>query len=202
MKPRTKKIIMIIAVIISIVVITSIVYDPIIKDLVVKKTHNTTYWNIHFANLSKPKIVGTSRVVRKPILLATHIGDYEITLSKPGDSVAYEFDIVNDGNLNAIIVNYVYDPKLCNIYIYHNRCDWDGNGISDEKDSYKIRNNITYSLKYTSNGKDVRVGDTLYAHSKKHVRLKLTYNNDAKEMPKKPIRLDSLGRIISYAQLR
>ena len=57
-------------------------------------------FDIHFANLSSPTIVGTANVAIAPTIQnnSTVIEDYSITLATPKDSVSYTFDIVNDGD--------------------------------------------------------------------------------------------------------
>ena len=138
--------------------------------------------------------------MENPKLTATHIGDYRVLLTKPGDSVTYEFDIVNDGYFDAIINYYTKNNNLCYPDYRYAHCDWNGNGYDDVEDLKTINSNITYTLKYLSNNKNVDIGDELKGKSKKRVVLKLTYNKDSNEMPKTKIILNGLDKIINYAQ--
>lgn len=158
-------------------------------------------WNIYFANLSKPIITGDAKVKKAPKLTATHIGNFEVNLTKPGDSVAYEFDIVNAGTLNAVISYYNKDASICT-FDNDVHCDWNGNNKNDPEDLEKINENIKYALKYANNNSSVSVGDRLLSRTKRHVILKIEYDIDATELPEGKIYLDNLDKVINYVQAK
>ena len=158
-------------------------------------------WNIYFANLSKPIITGDAKVKKAPKLTATHIGNFEVNLRKPGDSVAYEFDIVNAGTLNAVISYYNDDASICT-FDSDVHCDWNGNNKNDSEDLEKINENIKYTLKYANNNSSIRQGDRLLSRTKRHVILKIEYDIDATELPEGRIYLDNLDKIINYVQAK
>ena len=61
-------------------------------------------WGIKFQNLSEPSIVGeASDAKTAKIEKDVSINDIKVTLSKPGDSVTYTVDLVNEGTINAKI---------------------------------------------------------------------------------------------------
>ena len=86
-------------------------------------------WNIHFANLSDVELKGEAKEITKPTIKnnSTTIGDYSVLLSKPGDSIGYTFDIVNDGTFNAILDVIKIPTPTCT-----------GTGESAEEDAAKV----------------------------------------------------------------
>ena len=186
-------------VVITIIILLSIVYDPVVKNSIFHVRKTQAIWDIHFENLSKPQIYGAAFVKTNPELSSTNIGDYEVSLVKPGDAVVYEFDIVNKGNINAKIV-YVNTPKLCNVDYRYSSCDWNGNGYDDEEDVEIINDNIAYTLMYKDTKEIVKVDDILNKNERKRVVLTLQYNPGASSLPKNDILLNDLLRIIQYEQ--
>ena len=60
-------------------------------------------WDIHFANLTGPDIEGGAEAQGSPTLNATTISGLNMSVTKPGDSVTYYFDIVNAGTIDAVL---------------------------------------------------------------------------------------------------
>ena len=59
-------------------------------------------WNVHFDNLES-KTYGDAKIIKYPTLKydKTYIGDFSISLTKPGDSVLFTYEVVNSDNLKA-----------------------------------------------------------------------------------------------------
>jgi len=58
-------------------------------------------WDIHFENLSFGTVTGDATIITEPTIKdssngkkSTVIGDYDVTLTSPGDSVTYTFDVI------------------------------------------------------------------------------------------------------------
>lgn len=69
----------------------------------------TSSWDVHFNNLSDVTLVGNASVSTAPTIKtnSTHIGDFDVRLKQPNDSVSYDFDIVNAGSYDAKITSLV-----------------------------------------------------------------------------------------------
>ncbi len=195
-----RKIYEICGILIILVIAISIVYDPITRNIKFHPKDHGAMWNIHYANLSKPVIIGDARVISNPKMSYTNIGNYSVALSKPGDAIIYEFDIVNDGTFDAFINYYNEYNDLCYAYYGETHCDWNGNGHDEIEDIVSINKNISYTLKYSKTKKSVKVGDELKRHSKRHVILTIKFNEDSTEMPEGVVILNGLDKYINYSQ--
>ena len=56
-------------------------------------------WDIHFSNLNASS-TGDATYTLPQFTSTTALTDYEIVLTKPGDSVTFTFDIVNAGTIS------------------------------------------------------------------------------------------------------
>ena len=68
---------------------------------------NAASWDIHFEKTSgkETEVKGTATFT-EPTLSGTKIENFSATLTKPGDSVTYYFDIVNKGTVDAVVSSY------------------------------------------------------------------------------------------------
>ena len=130
---------------------------------------NSADWNIKFENLSVEKTGDATFVL--PTLSDTSLLDYEVNLTKPGDSVTFIFDVTNNGNIDAVLGTVTKGKPECN-----------GVGSNATSDSKTVCNNLIYSLKY-EDGSDVKVGDTLDKKEVSKMKLQLVYNSDASVLP-------------------
>lgn len=149
-------------------------------------------WKIKFANLKPATLVGTATEVKAPTISGedTHIGDYEVTLTTPGDSVSYSFDIVNEGTFDAEITSLVVGTPNC-----------EGTGDNALTDASNVCKNLTYSLTY-SDGSNIQNGDSLEAGSSvTGVTLTLTYSADvaANELPSNDVAISGLETSLVYS---
>ena len=135
-------------------------------DIQGKATVNKSSWSIKFANLQSVVKTGTATEVTAPTINTndTKISEYDVTLTTPGDSVSYTFDVVNEGTFNAKISSITIPTPLCT-----------GNGTTATTDENNVCDNLTYTLTY-ANGTPVAVDDTLNAGETKSLKLTLTYS--------------------------
>ena len=149
-------------------------------------------WKIKFANLKPAELVGTATEETAPTISGedTHIGDYKVTLTSPGDSVSYSFDIVNEGTFDAEITSLTVGTPNC-----------EGTGDNALTDASNVCKNLTYTLTY-SDGSNIKNGDSLEAgDSITGVTLTLTYSADlaANELPNNDVDVSGLATSIVYS---
>ncbi len=101
-KERKVKALSLVALIIAVLGLT-LAFAALSQTLTINGTAsvNAAEWDIHFENLSEPTITGSAIVNNVPTFTGTEITDFDVSLTKPGDSVTYEFDIVNNGTIDA-----------------------------------------------------------------------------------------------------
>ena len=145
-------------------------------------------WNIHFAKtLDMPTQTTGNASFTEPTLSDTSILGFKATVTKPGDSVTYYFDIVNSGTVDALIEDYVFktgylecsgesfsDHPECKIY------DFNSDGFVDSNDYGVWNASIKYGLYYTDNNKEIKSGDTISAGETKHAKLVVEYLSSSK----------------------
>ena len=147
---------------------------------------NSADWNIKFENLSVEKTGDATFVL--PTLSDTSLLDYEVNLTKPGDSVTFIFDVTNNGNIDAVLGTVTKGKPECN-----------GVGSNATSDSKTVCNNLIYSLKY-EDGSDVKVGDTLDKKEVSKMKLQLVYNSDASVLPNDDVTVKGLDINVIYNQ--
>ena len=145
-------------------------------------------WNIHFAKtLDMPTQTTGDASFTEPTLSDTSILGFKATVTKPGDSVTYYFDIVNSGTVDALVESYVFesgyrdcsgesvsDHPECKIY------DFSSDGFVDSNDYGVWQASIKYGLYYTDNNKEIKSGDTISAGETKHAKLVVEYLSSSK----------------------
>ena len=169
---------------------------------------NAASWDIHFEKTSgKETEVKGAATFTEPTLSGTTIENFSATLTKPGDSVTYYFDIVNKGTIDAQIENYnfpnAFKDCMANInkYSYCINFDFtdDGNINAFDKSTYIALFN--YYLAYADTDESVTRGDTLNAGETKHMKLVIEYKDTATKLPEKNLTLTSSDPItITYEQ--
>ncbi|MFR5756397.1 MAG: hypothetical protein ACLUD7_03070 [Lachnospiraceae bacterium] len=169
---------------------------------------NAASWDIHFEKTSgKETEVKGAATFTEPTLSGTTIENFSATLTKPGDSVTYYFDIVNKGTIDAQIENYNFPNafKDCmasiNKYSYCMNFDFNSDGVIDALDLATYFTLFNHYLKYADTDKSVRQGDTINAGETKHMKLVIEYKDTATELPKNNLTLTSSDPItITYEQ--
>ena len=170
---------------------------------------NAASWDIHFEKTSgKETEVKGAATFTEPTLSGTKIENFSATLTKPGDSVTYYFDIVNNGTVDAVILSYNFPTamKEClNKSLSSNpECEPFDLVKNDEVNSYdkvKYLQLFDYNIYYVDGGKKLASKDTLNAGETKHMKLVIEYKDTATELPENNITLTSSDPItITYEQ--
>ena len=185
MRKNNKMMFGILALLVSIVAI-GFVYAGFTQTLNINGTGNVvaSRWSIYFANLSNASLTGTANLVTPAtIKTSTSIGDYEVVFATPGDSLTYIFDVVNDGDYDAVLTGRIKGTPECS-------------------PSATLCNYLSYTLKYTSNNRDVAENDTLLRNTVKNMTLKLILDSNmpASALSDTDISISNLGITLLYSQ--
>lgn len=155
-------------------------------------TVKASSWKIKFANLSTATLTGQAQEVTAPTLSNedTHIGDYDVTFTSPGDSITYTFDVKNEGTFNAKVSSVVIPTPTCT-----------GNGVNATTDASNVCKNLSYTLTY-ADGSPIAENDTLDSNETKNLKLTLTYSADtvASELPTDDVAISNLETTVVYSQ--
>lgn len=149
-------------------------------------------WDVHFENL-QGSVTGSAVLDTSTSKLGIQTGSTTIsgklgTLSKPGDSITYTFDIVNKGNIPAILSSAptISIPS----------CSATGNDAG----ATTVCGNLTYTLTY-SDGSTIAKNDTLAATSgKKTAKLVVTYKSTATSVVNTDVEVSNIAATLNYSQ--
>ena len=167
-------------------------------------TVQTSSWDVHFNNLSEVTKTGTATILTAPAIKtgSLHIGNFDVQLKQPNDSISYDFDIVNGGSYDAQITELV-------------KAGVNGKEITLTGDeASKLNGKITYTLVYktvgtgltgtTSSltvGNAVSSGDVLKAGETVTCILKLTLGDlSSSDLPSSNVTIGGLDISIIYSQ--
>ena len=144
-------------------------------------------WDIHFQNLSEPTLTGDANVTTAPTIdeSKTTIGNYEVSLTKPGDKVSYSFEVINNGTIDAKLSTLTKALKPT--------CTSDV-----EADATTVCDGLTYTLKYADGGAEVAANDTLNKGETKGLILELAYESDS--VPANDVAISGLNITLTYEQ--
>ncbi len=137
--------------------------------------------NVHFENLTSSK-KGEATIEKYPKIKkgSTYIGDFSVTLRKPGDSVTFCYDVVNKSDvdvkmitqvINGIDVNNV-DDKINILKSIYVSSDWDADGVVTDEELLKSNKNVPINVEMPS---------YLNKHSKKNKCMTISFKSD--ELP-------------------
>ena len=147
-------------------------------------------WKIKFQNLSK--VVGEdANIINAPQITSdTHIGNYAIKLSKPGDKVVYKFEVANTGSLDAELTSYTFATPT-----------FTGTSTTATADEDIVRDNLVYTLTYNDAAKTpIQVGDNLDKEDAKELLLTVEYNSAATELPVNEVSVTGMDVTFVYGQ--
>ncbi len=191
-KQRREKILAVVSLIIAVICL-SIAFAAMSTNLIINgdAALENSSWDIHFENLSEPKIVGTAKELKEPSIDDTTIKNISVSLKNPGDSVTYEFDIVNAGTTDAKSDGYIlngydfsdYDnftdeEKLKFLKSLFTSCDIDGDGITTDEEYKKGLEFINFNLTSDEKGSD------LNANTVRRGTIKIYFDKKSLELPK------------------
>ncbi len=136
-KERKIKTLSLVALIVAVLGLT-VAFATLSKTLTINGTASVdaAQWDIHFENLSEPKITGAAEVLEAPTLTNDSFMGLNVKLTKPGDSVTYTFDIVNKGTIAAKIDEEATEKLSDDIFEILNRQDFNGDGIITSADEF------------------------------------------------------------------
>ena len=211
-KERKIKIISLCTLLVAVLGLT-VAFAALSQTLTIKGSANmdAASWDIHFEKTSgKETEVEGAATFTEPTLSGTAIENFSATLTKPGDSVTYYFDIVNKGTVDAVVssstINNNYYSCIGSAQSSSNweKCkvwDFDNNGTLNVADSSVFYTLFDYNIYYVDSGKKLTSRDTLNAGETKHMKLVIEYRYEATELPKNNLTLTSSDPItINYEQ--
>ncbi len=211
-KERKVKVLSIAALLVAVLGLT-VAFAALSQTLIINGSANvnTATWDVHFAKTSdKATEVEGAATFTEPTLSGTAIENFSATLTKPGDSVTYYFDIVNNGTVDAVVssYNFSYGYTKClgersnsDTWDTCKAWDLDNNGIVNSKDKLVYLNLFDYNIYYVDSGNKLARNDTLNAGETKHMKLVIEYKYDATELPENNITLTSSDpTTITYEQ--
>ena len=147
-------------------------------------------WDIHFENLSssltgKAALADTNKLAISSN--STTISGSVGVLSVPGDSIVYTFDIVNKGNIPAILsAAPVISTPTCT--------------STDTVSATNIcANDLVYTLTYVD-GSQINNGDTLAAGETKKAKLTLSLKNEITYVPSADVAISNISATLNYSQ--
>ena len=147
-------------------------------------------WDIKFKDLSSPTIAGDAEVTTAPTITSdTHIGNYAVKLTKPGDSVTYTFKVANDGTIDAKLTDFIKATPT-----------FTGTGATASADATIVQNNFLYTVTYSDDTAITKDTDELDAESYKTVKLVVGYKADATELPTNTVTISGLDVTFTYGQ--
>lgn len=147
-------------------------------------------WKVKFANLQQDSITGEASVATAPQITSDlHIGNYAVTLTKPGDSVVYTFDVLNVGTLDAQLNTFTMATPTIT-----------GTGDAAAADAQIVRDNLVYTLTY-DNGDPISTGATLAkTNGTASFKLTIAYKADATELPAATVNITGMDVTFVYGQ--
>lgn len=156
-----------------------------IKDKTEREAAN---WSVHFRNLSDPIFTGEVQEITRPFLTnkSTSILPFGVRFLDSQDTVTYKFDVVNDGDMNAVVSSITIPKPTC-----------EGTDQTALEAATKICNNLEFALSYADDT-PVNIGDTLNKGDTKKLKLKLRYLGE--EMPIERVDISNLAISVLYTQ--
>ena len=167
-------------------------------------TVRSTVWDVHFDNLQPANLTGDfAKEVNAPTIqtsvdgaLLAAIKSYDVELKEPGDAVEYTFDVVNTGDIDAVLSAVTINTGAAL------SCSSD----AGQEVANKVCSKLNYTLTY-ADGTEVKAGDTLDRATNgtptaKTMKLKLEFDPSVTtaELPEKNVMVSGLAVILSYSQ--
>ncbi len=195
-KERKIKTLSLVALIVAVIGLT-VAFAALSQTLTINGTAkvNTATWDIHFESLSEASLTGDASVTTAPTINVgkdeaakpnTDISNFEVVLTKPGDSVTYTFDVTNAGTIDATLGTLTKTAPECS------------SPTSVEEDATIVCDGLTYTLTYTDGGQEVKQNDVLNHGETKNLTLKLSYDSD--KLPSDDVLINGLGITLNYVQ--
>ena len=172
-----KKLLLIFGIVLVFVFSLTIAYAALSAVLTIRGNANVkaANWNIY---LSNPRVTRGSATTDLPIIKSNSTLEFKTTLNMPGDFYEFTVDVVNDGDLDAMIENVVKNPDL-----------------SVEQSKY-----LKYEVSY-ANGESIENKQILYKDTSMPIKVRLEYRKDLNnsDLPNSQVVLD-LSLTLEYVQ--
>ena len=214
-KERRIKVLSLAALIVAVLGLT-VAFAALSQTLTIKgnASVDAATWDIHFETPSgvTGSTDGAATINKTPTFNDTSITDIDVSITKPNDMACWNFEIVNNGSINAKISS-IEISKLCTIDSPVESCDWNNDGTVTQEDVDKVNNNISFYIVYT--GPDlvdeqiIKEGDTLNSRDSIGVQLMIGYFKadfsegtvaESTELPKRDLTFSDLSVTINYVQ--
>ena len=153
-------------------------------------TMDTAKWDIHFENLSTVKLGGFATETATPEMTATKIGDYAVTLTRPGDSATYTFDVTNAGTIDAKLGTFTKNAPVFT----------GTSATAKAADEAIVEGNLIYTLTYTDTGVAVAQDDILGQGETKNLTLHIEYDRNATTLPSAKVEITGMDITMVYDQ--
>lgn len=198
MEKKKEKIIGAGIIVFALVVAIGVVYAAYTQSLYIdgNATVKANSWKIRFANLSEVKLTGEAQQLTAPTINTndTTIGDYSVLISKPGDSITYTFDIVNEGTFNATAPIPTVTAPTCT-----------GVGENATEDAANVCKYLTYTLTIPESA--IQDGSIINLPNKTTITgctITLTYSADVPhtELPTNDVAISGLNKSIVFSQTK
>lgn len=162
---------------------------------------NAATWQIALIQSGYPTVTTGSATYTTPTVTGTSIGNYSVSLTKPGDSVTMIFDVENQGSLNAEIDSVINSIPTCTSI---------DNNPNDEKlicDNLEI--SMTYNSIYQS---QISPGDVLKEgrstclvngdkiNSTTAIKIRIALNENMSSVATRKVIISNLSHQIIYKQ--
>lgn len=191
-KERRIRVLSIIALIVAILGLT-VAFAALSETLTINGTAgvDAASWDIHFANLTGPDTTGTGASSSEPILDATTIDNVNMSVTKPGDSVTYYFDIVNAGTIDAELDTDLKNSLFNDGYIECigatiddnpeciNKYDFDNDSVISSGDLSIMASDLDYAIYDVDTDDMLSKGDVIEKGTTKHCKLVLAIKSDS-----------------------
>ena len=149
---------------------------------------------------ASPDTTGTGASSSEPILDATTIDNVNMSVTKPGDSVTYYFDIVNNGTIDAVLDT---DLKSSLFYEGYSKCigvtsdndsngcinkyDFDNDSIISSGDLSIMASDLDYAIYDVDTDDMLSKGDVIEKGTTKHCKLVLAIKPESSYISSKTL---------------
>ena len=194
-KERRIKVLSVVALIIAVLGLT-VAFAALSETLTINGTASVdaASWDIHFENLTGPDLEGTGKVNDTASLSGTSISNVNMSVTKPGDSVTYYFDIVNDGTIDAVLETdlgkglFYKGFASCNGLTQEeclNKYDFNGDGSVNAADLSILTSVLDYAIYDTETNEMLKKGDVIPKQTTKHYKLVLAIKSESEYISSK-----------------
>lgn len=135
---------------------------------------NYAKWDIHFDGLSISAVGDAS--YSKPTFFNTVVRDYDVSVQNPGDSVTFQFQVVNSGTNSAKLSDIVQSIPRCSSYV--------------KKEADNVCQKLIYQIK-NDDGTELEEGVVISPNSSKTVKLVVEYPRGSEGL-KESVKIENL----------